>query len=81
MIGFDNFFAHKDPHVRKVAGLLADAEQELKAGRLTHDEFQELASDMIDMVNIDQHASTLEMRTKIRMALEQLKEIAAGVSL
>lgn len=67
---------HPDPVVGEAAALLQQFTDQLNAGELSEQEYQQLAYDVLDMQRIDQLAIDLNRKVEIARAFQQLMQIA-----
>ena len=74
---FKEFLDHKDPIVSGRAHLLEDLTDAVSKHKLSKDEFQELANDLLDLKKIDSLASTIEHKALLEKAFRALLQIAS----
>ena len=73
---FEDFFGHDNDAIRNAATLLAEAQAALDAGDITGDEFDELANDVLEIIDVDAHANSLDDRVALGQTLNSLTTIA-----
>ena len=76
---FQDFFNHEEVVVKKAARFLAKIEHQYKLGKISADEFKELANDALEISKIDDLANDLERKAAIEKAIAALQIIAKFV--
>lgn len=73
MIHFEDFNDHKCDVVAQAAKLLTEAQSEYGAENITKSEFDEIAANIIDAIQIDKLANDVDIKIFIREAVDTLK--------
>lgn len=73
---FEDFLGHEYDVIAQMAELLTEAQNELDAGNMTKSEFDEIANNLLDFVQIDSLAGDVDKKIIIKEAIEILKFIA-----
>ena len=77
---FEDFFGHDLDAIRNAATLLAEAQAALDADDITDDEFNELANDILEIIDVDTHANSLDDRVALGQTLNSLITLAKTIT-
>lgn len=76
---FKDFIHHDEEKVRQAAQLLAEAKLEMEAGNITHEQFEELAEDILEIGEVNDLVDSLERKLAIEKAFSIFKLIMRAI--
>lgn len=76
---FKDFFHHEDDKISEAARVLDEAKKALESGQFDQEQFDEIAEDVYQIVEMDELANDLERKIAIQTAIDIFKSIIRAI--
>lgn len=78
-LSLKDWFSHNDPTVRNAAQMIATYQDELKAGKISRAEYDDLCQDATDLSSIDRDSLKVGELEMIQTAFQGLMLLASNI--